>query len=971
MRRLTMQAFILQAFILATAVSAAILAIPGNAGIHGAAKGYGPFSIYDTHAHLVSGATTPSVSWTLTQQGFYGSGDGGSASYDWNASSYCSINTFPGGSGTSGSPTPADGLTCILPSGQSASTAGRYLLRTANGAIDARQLGFRDDGVDNASLVATLNSVLITAKAPVVFSTSRVYGKANYWFSQPLDIASAVGVSCASGTRPDAYDPAVNLVFEPGVDGVRFIGNNQATLAGYSTGHAHGNLSGCGIISTGYGESVGHASNASSTTISYITRITTPQQVAGDAAHPGGARQAEPVFAVGDSIVMFPWTQRWYFSGSISGNVLTVSTTPTAYQLPTTDPGIAVGQMLQDGGGAVGTSLPHGIYIAATHAENASYTGTGGTGTYLLSSAINAPPVAPEAVSSNTIGTEGFDTEVQSGQPMDPPGTTVVSCRPTCAEGNSMVLSNAPNQGVPYVYYLLPGPNSAKGSQMYNITTSLTGHTSTAITGSISGATLTVTSGPTLKLGQKVIGTAGSNVTATIRGSSLTLGQTSIPVSSCSGIQGIANGVWTYVVGFNSGNSVFQPGALVNSCVGTTLTIYTPGNMSGQVVTTSGSPVVKVRSYYIYPGHIWIGEPVTGTNIPANSTIQSWAFVSYNSGYINLTLNNNATGSNSSGSINLGGAINAAPVGTTLTFLTGSAYVTAVGGRGAYTLDTSGGAGTALYAYDTPATVYITGGPRNILPGELIWSDAFPFGTISAKIYGSSPSNETVIVSTTDANITYNPLAATVAHSSGSGQMWVLPSGVWRGTEGATFGDIIIGFGVGINGSCHQDLVPQTGCGQSNDSYNAIMYSMVGRLIAGNNSGGSGSTLNEYDHNYVADIAELGTVGSTYIGEEMQGPDEGSNTHVLLINCGTNGSPFVGAYTSGAGWEGHCVPTNVGMVSSQTVLNQDAGGPWLGAIYEPPYTPFFVNKSFAPQINCAPRSPTSSVTVVNGVVTHC
>ena len=99
-------------FILAIAVAAATFAISSSEQIHGAAAGYGAFSIYDTHSHLVDGATTPSGSWTVTQQGFYASGDGGSASYDWNQTSYC-----PGG--TSRSPTAADGLTCILPSGQS------------------------------------------------------------------------------------------------------------------------------------------------------------------------------------------------------------------------------------------------------------------------------------------------------------------------------------------------------------------------------------------------------------------------------------------------------------------------------------------------------------------------------------------------------------------------------------------------------------------------------------------------------------------------------------------------------------------------------------------------------------------------------------------------------------------------------------------------------------------------------------
>jgi hypothetical protein len=61
---------------------------------------------------------------------------------------------------------------------------------------------------------------------------------------------------------------------------------------------------------------------------------------------------------------------------------------------------------------------------------------------------------------------------------------------------------------------------------------------------------------------------------------------------------------------------------------------------------------------------------------------------------------------------------------------------------------------------------------------------------------------------------------------------------------------------------------------------------------------------------------------------------------------------------------------NVGMVVPLMTLGQDSGGPWVGSIYEHPYTVPVAKKSFLPQVNCS-GTPTSSFAVVNGVVTHC
>lgn len=89
--------------------------------------------LYSTHASLLA-VTTPSTLTTIAQAGFYAPGDGGWAVYDWNATSAAT----------------ADGITVVLPSGQSSSIPGRYLIRTLP-EIPVQIFGAKCDGVTNDS----------------------------------------------------------------------------------------------------------------------------------------------------------------------------------------------------------------------------------------------------------------------------------------------------------------------------------------------------------------------------------------------------------------------------------------------------------------------------------------------------------------------------------------------------------------------------------------------------------------------------------------------------------------------------------------------------------------------------------------------------------------------------------------------------------------------------------------------------
>jgi hypothetical protein len=99
----------------------------------GAAAANRGATVYATHSVLIS-ATTAFTTKRIEQQGYNAPGDGGWAEYDWNSSSYCPGGTFR-------SPAAADGLFCVLPSNQIATTPGRFLLRIPGGGIHPEAAG--------------------------------------------------------------------------------------------------------------------------------------------------------------------------------------------------------------------------------------------------------------------------------------------------------------------------------------------------------------------------------------------------------------------------------------------------------------------------------------------------------------------------------------------------------------------------------------------------------------------------------------------------------------------------------------------------------------------------------------------------------------------------------------------------------------------------------------------------------------
>jgi hypothetical protein len=209
-------------------------------------SGGGTITGFATHAALIS-ATTAFSTNTLTQAGFYAAGDGGQATYQWNTTTYGFCN-----GGTMGSPVAADGIACILPSGQSSSTAGRYILQLSDG-IDVRQIGMVGDGItDNSSIVPTLMSLMNTgsqaSQSDVHFPKVPGQEYTNYYFSAPFHVTRPMMIRCEGWMGADS---GTRLVFPAGVHGVIF--DNFSTSPD-GTGLPGGGMQGCGIVNSGFYE---------------------------------------------------------------------------------------------------------------------------------------------------------------------------------------------------------------------------------------------------------------------------------------------------------------------------------------------------------------------------------------------------------------------------------------------------------------------------------------------------------------------------------------------------------------------------------------------------------------------------------------------------------------------------------------------------------------------------------------------
>ena len=260
--------------------------------------------IFPSHTALLSGTTTAIPPQPISQSGFYNSGDGGAAAYNWSASSYC-----PGGS--SSAITPADGIVCVLPIGQSASTAGRYLLQVG-ATIDVRTVGMQPSTLTNLFDNSPYVAALITAQGPPVAQTFNgvevvfppVAGQITtaYYFTQALDWSRNGRITCRrSGSYQSTY-----LVFAPGADGIIQDTGAMSADGGGADGQ---DIDGCRIQSNGVAKANDGITTGITNGSTAITGVSNPGGYAPVA--PGGPFVVPAsAWEVGDGIVAAPGI--WY-----------------------------------------------------------------------------------------------------------------------------------------------------------------------------------------------------------------------------------------------------------------------------------------------------------------------------------------------------------------------------------------------------------------------------------------------------------------------------------------------------------------------------------------------------------------------------------------------------------------------------------------------------------------------------------
>ncbi len=194
------------------------------------------------------------------------------------------------------------------------------------------------------------------------------------------------------------------------------------------------------------------------------------------------------------------------------------------------------------------------------------------------------------------------------------------------------------------------------------------------------------------------------------------------------------------------------------------------------------------------------------------------------------------------------------------------------------------------------SVVNVISGPGLLHYGDIIWSDAFPFGATVSLITGTL-GNQQVQISTA-ANI-LTPATASVTHSPGSeGSLWVLSVGNLHRTASTAENLQITFFPIGEALPCSSGI--GLNCDLTHDKGNQVARALVGRWVTGNNTGSSSSIDENFVSNWIVDIYEAGTLGELYLNTNMESTEFSTGKWDVLYNCANlNQTLMVGSYYHG------------------------------------------------------------------------
>ena len=234
-------------------------------------------------------------------------------------------------------------------------------------------------------------------------------------------------------------------------------------------------------------------------------------------------------------------------------------------------------------------------------------------------------------------------------------------------------------------------------------------------------------------------------------------------------------------------------------------------------------------------------------------------------------------------------------------------------------------------------TVTVVSGPRPLQMGDVIWSDAFPFGTTVGD-YQSDGTGTTPpavafpynVTMTTAANNIGSPANATVAHAAGAeGNLWIMPAGVKRRAPTKNEDLYLQGWGLGESMACAGRGGANAGlnCDLSRDRNIWHRFNVVGRWASGGNYSTTSSIDEQFAHNYFADMWEGGTLGEVYVNPNGEDPEANGGSSFLMNCSNQNYTTIFGAYIG-----------SVGCVDNGDLIHSRPGGPlYIGSLGGPQF----------------------------------
>ena len=191
-------------------------------------------------------------------------------------------------------------------------------------------------------------------------------------------------------------------------------------------------------------------------------------------------------------------------------------------------------------------------------------------------------------------------------------------------------------------------------------------------------------------------------------------------------------------------------------------------------------------------------------------------------------------------------------------------------------------------------SVTVISGPQPLKTGDVILSDAFPFGTTVSNVTGTSfPQTVTMTVPT----LTGTAQNATATYAPGAeGNLWIMYADLVTRTSASAEHNRFNYAPIGQQISCTSGgQLSICTTARSRDNYH--QFDLLGTWLSGNNASGVSLTDDTFATDFIADIFNGGTLGLVLNNNNTNSYESGNTKWGYLVNCGNaNSSILLGGY---------------------------------------------------------------------------